>query len=425
MMVILFTLFVLVGGFFALSIIALFQRKEYRADRLWVYVTEAFVWKDFFFRKPFWTAKTIVLFLLIIVGFTLIVMQRFIFTFVGVLLALVLAQVVVKLIVTRSASRKIRQHARLLVIGVTGSYGKTMTKEMIATVLSKKFNVLKTPQHVNTDYGIAQVILRDLRPEHEVFVVEMGAYKRGEIASICRMVCPRIGVLTGINEQHMALFGSIENTVKAKGELVGALPSDGILVFNQDDERVVEMVKRFTGKKVGFSGKKGNEETAIVIAKHFGLSDTEVKRGLDKLPKERIEKKKGLNGAAFLDDSYSSNPTGFLSALDVLAQHKGRKIVVTPGIIELGSARERVHRELGEKVNSIGALLIVTSPSFAKTFGIDRWCQSTNDDGILRFLKKNVASEDTVLIEGRISAYLMKGLLLCPDRTPRTGEKYA
>lgn len=415
-MIVSFILLVAVFSFFSLSTIALLQRKEYRLDRLWVYLTESFEWNDFFFRRPVWTLKTVLIFTLTLImllttglGFAGVITLMFFLASLGLVFFLVLMQILIKRATILLASHKLK-HAHLLVIGVTGSFGKTGTKEMIATLLSEKFNVFKTPQHVNTDYGIARVILSDLLSEHEVFVVEMGAYHVGEIASICRMVRPKIGVLTGINEQHLALFGSIENTMKAKGELVDALLPGGVVFFNEDDERVARIAERFTGKKFVFSGKKGNQAAAIAVARHFGLSDAEMTHGLEKLPKDSIPFKKGFNGATFLDDSYSSNPTGFSFALDILAEQKGRKIIVTSGIIELGSSRERVHRELGEKIKSIGALLIVTNSSFADLFGVDRWCQSTDDEKILAFLSKQLTKEDTVLVEGRISAYLMKGL---------------
>ena len=104
----------------------------------------------------------------------------------------------------------------LTVIGITGSYGKTTVKEMLKTVLAKKYKVLSTPKSFNTLFGISQVIKEQLKPEHEIFIVEIGAYKIGEIAELCRMVKPKIGILTGITNQHLERFGSEENIIKAK-----------------------------------------------------------------------------------------------------------------------------------------------------------------------------------------------------------------
>ena len=118
------------------------------------------------------------------------------------------------------AKQKRLKFKNLLVIGITGSYGKTSTKEFLATILSEKYKVLKTKEHQNSEVGVSQCILNDLKPEHEIFVCEMAAYNRGGIKLLCDIVKPKIGILTGINEQHMATFGSQENIIKTKYELI-------------------------------------------------------------------------------------------------------------------------------------------------------------------------------------------------------------
>ncbi|MFH1894776.1 MAG: Mur ligase family protein, partial [Patescibacteria group bacterium] len=180
-----------------------------------------------------------------------------IFTF-WILLFDILAPVIVSIIVllfqplTVLARNRIIKRAKikrekfpnLLVVGITGSYGKTSTKEFLASILSERFNVLKTKNHQNSEIGISQCILSELKPEHEIFIVEMGAYNRGGIKLLCDIVKPKIGILTGINEQHMATFGSQENIIKGKYELIESLPrsepqvllrglpKDGIAFFN-------------------------------------------------------------------------------------------------------------------------------------------------------------------------------------------------
>ncbi|NIA02509.1 MAG: hypothetical protein GWP15_03935, partial [Nitrospirae bacterium] len=138
--------------------------------------------------------------------------------------------------VIRKASRKIKSLKDLKVIGITGSYGKTSTKEFSYDILKNEFKVVKTPKNVNVDIGVARTVLSDIDEETEVFIVEMGAYKRKEIDDICKIVNPGIGILTGINEQHLSLFGSIENTICAKAELLAALPKDGVAIVNWDNE---------------------------------------------------------------------------------------------------------------------------------------------------------------------------------------------
>lgn len=162
-------------------------------------------------------------------------------------------------VLIRKAVEKLRRHRPMVVIGVTGSFGKTTTKDYLSTILSTKFNVLKTEASHNSPIGIAEVILKRLSPQHEVFVVEMGAYKPGEIKEMASMVRPNIGIITAINEQHQDLFGSIESTMKAKYELIEGISGKHIAIMNLDDDRVREMASwaKRDGKEVwGFVRQK-------------------------------------------------------------------------------------------------------------------------------------------------------------------------
>ena len=131
----------------------------------------------------------------------------------------------------------------LLVIGITGSYGKTSTKEFLATILSEKFKVLKTKEHQNSEVGISQCILNDLNKDCQVFIVEMGAYNRGGIRLLSDIVKPKIGILTGINQQHMATFGSLENIIQTKYELIENLPKNGLAIFNGGNKYCQKLYK--------------------------------------------------------------------------------------------------------------------------------------------------------------------------------------
>jgi len=147
----------------------------------------------------------------------------------------------------QKAKEKREKLKDLIVIGITGSYGKTTTKEIISFVLAHKFKVLKTEKHINAEVGIAKTILEKLNNQ-EVFVVEMGAYERGKIRQVCKMVKPSFGVLTGINQQHMATFGSQEDIIGGKFELIEALPKDGIAVLNWDNRFISSKVKSQSSK---------------------------------------------------------------------------------------------------------------------------------------------------------------------------------
>jgi len=138
----------------------------------------------------------------------------------------------------RKAKQKRESFEDLLVIGITGSYGKTSTKEFLYQILSEKYNVLKTEAHQNSEVGISQCILNDLNEEYQVFICEMGAYNRGGIKFLCDIAKPKIGILTGINEQHMATFGSQENIIRAKFELIEALPAKGLAILNTGDPKI-------------------------------------------------------------------------------------------------------------------------------------------------------------------------------------------
>jgi len=227
----------------------------------------------------------------------------------------------------------------LKVIGITGSYGKTSTKEFLAHILSAKFVVLKTPEHQNSEFGVANTILRSLTDEHEIFVCEMGAYKKGEIKALADVAKPDIGIITGVNEQHLATFGSMENLLSAEGgeELIRALPKDSVTIINGGSEKLKNYLKelkkankstRFvvTGediqaknvkiekKKISFEAEGAKFEVpaygghnvenlllAIAAAKSIGMNPEEIAKAARTMPLElsALKVSKGLGGAAF------------------------------------------------------------------------------------------------------------------------------
>jgi UDP-N-acetylmuramoyl-tripeptide--D-alanyl-D-alanine ligase len=145
----------------------------------------------------------------------------------------------------KKAIKKREQFKNLIAVGITGSYGKTSTKEFLATILSSKFRVLKTKEHQNSEIAIARAILNDLKESHQIFIAEMGAYRKGGIKLLAGILKPKIGVITGINEQHLALFGTMENLISAEGgiELAKSLPEDGALVLNGNNEIIKLNIK--------------------------------------------------------------------------------------------------------------------------------------------------------------------------------------
>ncbi|MEK7610904.1 MAG: UDP-N-acetylmuramoyl-tripeptide--D-alanyl-D-alanine ligase [Patescibacteria group bacterium] len=291
------------------------------------------------------------------------------------------------------AQKIITEHKNLLVIGITGSYGKTTVKEILATVLATKYEVLATPKSYNTLFGIAGIINMKLKPEHEVFIVEMGAYKKGEIAELCRMVRPKIGIITGITNQHLERFGSLENIVEAKSELIQSLPEEGLAVFNLYSQPCVELYLKTIINKVGYSRiskphgveadlqaeiissspessefrvkqdtytlnlpadhNVSNALAAIAVGTYLGLTEEEIRHGLFKVspPEHRLQLIHGPENSLIIDDAYSSNPEGARAAIKLITRLPNYpKIIVTPGIVELGKQQFEENKKLGELI---------------------------------------------------------------------------
>ena len=267
----------------------------------------------------------------------------------------------------KAAKRKRAGFKKLLVIGVTGSYGKTSTKEYLAAILSVKFNVLKTKEHQNSEVGISQCVLDELSQDHEIFIVEMGAYNRGGIKLLCDIVRPKIGVLTGIDEQHMATFGSQENIIKTKYELIESLPNDGTAFFNGNNQYCRDLFEKthIRKKLYGENAPSSLEENlagAVAVAEFLGMTSEAIERGVQKIKLSQANRvKKGANGIEIIDSTYSANPSGVIADLDYLKKWSGRKILVMPCLIELGQASQEVHLRIGKKIGEVCDLAIITT----------------------------------------------------------------
>ncbi|HEU5200413.1 MAG TPA: UDP-N-acetylmuramoyl-tripeptide--D-alanyl-D-alanine ligase [Ktedonobacterales bacterium] len=299
----------------------------------------------------------------------------------------------------RQAKGKLaRLHPR--VIGITGSYGKTSTKYILSTILSIHYKTLPTPGSFNTPMGICKVINNDLLPEHEVFVVEMGAYKRGEIAELCRIARPEISILTAVGPQHLERFGSIENVMLGKNEIMQALPDGAPAIYNGDNQycqRLIEQMRAEGRVKVlsysldvanteaqvvagdiqvtrqglrfgvTYRGEHGEERAemrskllgrhnvsnilaAITAALVCGLSLEEIAKAVERVEpvEHRLQLIAGAGGVTVIDDAYNANPEGVRTALEVLGQFTdGKRVLVTPGMVELGPIEEEENYRFG------------------------------------------------------------------------------
>jgi UDP-N-acetylmuramoyl-tripeptide--D-alanyl-D-alanine ligase len=299
----------------------------------------------------------------------------------------------------RQRARRTLRRANPVVIGITGSYGKTSTKEFLAHILRARFRVLATPKSYNTLMGVCLVINDDLQrdPGYEYFIVEMGAYVEGEIREICDLVEPQISIVTAVGPQHLERFGSIESTAKAKYEIIDSLPEDGVGVFNWDNHYVRTMYERgYPGTRIAVSWENASHATqlrflarnirqtvgglafdvvdtlmeeeqhfstrllgrhnvtnillATAVARHLGIPLPEIAMRVASLqPAEhRLQVRTTPGGVTIIDDAYSANPVGAHNVLDVLALHdKGRRILITPGIVELGTLQAPENQKLG------------------------------------------------------------------------------
>ena len=334
--------------------------------------------------------------------------------FLGAPVVLVLADVVMAPVqaaingrFARLATGKLRDVSPT-VIGVTGSFGKTSTKFAIAALVGDRTEVLATPGSFNTPLGLMRTINEHLTDRHRFFVAEMGAYKEGEIAELCAFVHPSIGVLTAIGPAHLDRFGSMDAIRRGKYEIVTSLPADGTAVMNVDDPEVRALADRTTNVRVvryGIEPAGDPHVTATDISVgHDGTSFTATDtrtgssidvttrllgrhsighvlagvavalttgRDLSELPtrigalepvEHRLQLIEGTGGITVIDDAFNSNPEGAAAALDVLASMPARrKVVVTPGIVELGPLQERENEEFGERAASVADAVIVVA----------------------------------------------------------------
>ncbi len=275
------------------------------------------------------------------------------------------------------AAIKINQMKNLTIIGITGSYGKTTTKDTISHVLIHKYKTLKTEGNYNTLLGIVKTILRNLRKNHEIFVCEMAAYQTKDIEVISKLIKPKIGIITAIGPMHLERFGSQENIFKTKLELIESLPSDGIGFLPKELEPQISKYfhnynygsKKITTKIEYFSSKK---DLTVKIGKIFGVTQDEVLGYLKTAPQtpHRQEILKTSSGITIIDDTYNSNPIGFLSALEMLKNTPAqRRILVTPGMIELGIEQFELNKEAAQSAAKIADYVIVVGETNKKALG--------------------------------------------------------
>ena len=301
----------------------------------------------------------------------------------------------------KRAQKKLQDIPDLKVIGITGSYGKTSTKYIVNTILSQKYNTLMTPESYNTTMGVVRTINEKLTPMHQLFICEMGAKYVGDIKEITDIVGPTHGIVTAIGPQHLDTFKSLDNVRKTKLELVDSLPEDnGIAFVNWEDENIrnskitknvvkfgltkeadyyaenINITEKGSSFDVVIPGKESisiktrllgslnilNIVGAVAIADKLGLTPEEIKVGakyIRPVP-HRLDLKQNPNGSIIIDDAYNSNNRGAKMALEVLKSFENKKrILITPGIVELGDKAVEINQELGRNAADSSDFIIL------------------------------------------------------------------
>lgn len=250
-----------------------------------------------------------------------------------------------KEVLIKFATLKLKFYPNLIKIIITGSYGKTTFKEMLSFVLSEKYSVLKTSGNINTNAGIALAILKSLKKNHQIFVVEAGAYYPGEIKKICQMIKPNFGIVTIIGWMHLSKFGTLNNIRQTKLEIVPFIADSNKLFVPKKDHVFIDF-----------------EKTLLKIAEMIGIDEKKAREKLKSFqaPQNRLEIKKISHDITVLNDVYNSNPLGFKRALDKLKEYTHeQKVVATPGMIELGEKQEELNEQLLKEAGQIADLIII------------------------------------------------------------------
>ncbi|MBQ3572687.1 MAG: UDP-N-acetylmuramoyl-tripeptide--D-alanyl-D-alanine ligase, partial [Clostridia bacterium] len=346
-------------------------------------------------------------------------------------------------------TKKLKEHKGLIKIGITGSYGKTSVKRILCTILEEKYNVLATPSSYNTPMGICKSVKR-LKPEHQVFIAEMGARHVGDIRKLAKIVEPDYAIINGIVGQHLESFGSLSAIKQTKYELVESMPS-GCVAYTVDSENTISLfddcklktikagitldenpsvfakeiamnengstfILSVHGKEIkchsALLGKHNisNICLAVAIAYEMGLSIFEISAGISRLTavEHRLNVKKNANGITVIDDSYNCNTKGFDAALEVLSFFEGRKIVITPGMVELGSTEDMENFLLGKKLANACDVAVLVGRSSAYIirngllecgFDPENIIQASTLDGAMKKLQQVLKAGDVILFE--------------------------
>jgi len=343
-----------------------------------------------------------------------------------------------------SVASFVRQRVNPLVVGVTGSNGKTSTKEMAAAILECKFTVLRTMGNLNTETGVPLTIL-NLEPEHTALVVEMGMQHAGDIGRLAALARPSVGIITNIGSVHMEFFTSQEQLARGKGELVAALPRDGLAVLNADDpffpllssmsaapvtsfglgggdlrgehysanaDGGCKFVVRDLHVHLALEGRHQarNALAALAAGQFAGVELAEGARALSKVfVAHRLQEYETSKGVVIIDDAYNASPESMLAAFDTLAERprQGRLLAVLGAMGELGALAQESHQRVGRRAAEVFDAVAVLDSDLGRVLARASGAHLLSDrEAAVIWVKNNARRGDRVLVKASHSAGL-------------------
>ena len=348
------------------------------------------------------------------------------------------------------AKHKLKSYPDLIKIGITGSFGKTSTKYILNTILSQKYNVCMSPHSFNTITGLSRVVNDYLVKENQVLITEMGARSPGDIKKLTKIIEPKYAIITGVGSQHLLSFNTVENIIKTKYELIESLPKDGFAVFNGDNKIAYDMYEKCSVKKAitgntreeseisftrvrvdkngtHFALKIGEESVncntkllgrhnvenimlCVRMAQELGLTIEEIANGIANLKPvpHRLEMTKTEDGTIILDDSYNASVEGCEVALEVLSKFGNNKLIVTPGLVELGRLEKEENFNFGVKMAKVASSIIIVNKVNLESikegilstgFDEEKIYEAETLDVAKKLMKKILKPGDAVLFE--------------------------
>lgn len=347
------------------------------------------------------------------------------------------------------AKRILEKDSDLIKIGITGSFGKTTTKNIMQAMVSEQFNSLMTPASYNTPMGITRTIREMLKPIHQVFVCEMGADHVGDITELMNFVHPTIGVVTSIGPQHLNTFCSQENITREKMQMIEMLPANGFGVLNYDNEFIRSWKIQNPVETVTYGVKNQQAEyhaeeitytqngssflvvhfdekipletkllgelnilnilSAVAVARPLGIAWPVIQRAVKQMKQveHRLELKK-INGYRFIDDAFNANPTGSAMALEVLSMMPYQRFIVTPGMIDLGEKQNEINKHFGTLMKGNADVVVLVGKNQTKPiyeglqesgFDLEKVVVLDTEKEAFQYIWQTAKLEDTILLE--------------------------